>query len=346
MKKRKGFTLAELLAVIVILGIITSITVPIVTNQIDKYKTKVCVTQYDNILNAARSYVADNLLALSDSDIVTLSELGNKGYIDASSLKDPVTKETISSELQIHIVKMGKKYKYYLDDSVNTGCKDDLKQKFYSERSLSVGTAVLYNPVTGKKCVDYTEANSTIGKNSGCMKWYVIKDNSGDSTVDVILDHNTTANIAYNSTGKNSEMKEAKKELDDATGTWNNANTARLIMAEEVKKITGNTKWDPAKEDTWFCFDPNQEDLTTNSCAMKAQGKSNYAWLFDYTYECTSFGCNRSDFTYGYWTSSPYRGNSGYMWLVDSNGKVVTQPVTNDADYGVRPVITVSKADI
>ena len=139
MKKRKGFTLAELLAVIVILGIITSITVPIVTDQIDKYKTKVCVTQYDNILNAARSYGADHLTELGKSKTITLKTLNDGGYIDASNLKDPVTKEKISLELQIHIVKIGKKYKYYLDDSENIGCRDELQQKFYDEKNLFAG---------------------------------------------------------------------------------------------------------------------------------------------------------------------------------------------------------------
>ena len=81
MKKRKGFTLAELLAVIVILGIITSITVPIVTDQIDKYKTKVCVTQYDNILNAARSYGADHLTELGKSKTITLRTVEDKTLI-------------------------------------------------------------------------------------------------------------------------------------------------------------------------------------------------------------------------------------------------------------------------
>ena len=339
MKKRKGFTLAELLAVIVILGIITSITVPIVTDQIDKYKTKVCVTQYDNILNAARSYTTDNLLALSDSATVTLSELDSKGYIDASSLKDPVTKETISSELQIHIVKIGKKYKYYLDDSENIGCKDDLKQKFYSKRSLSIGTEVYYNPETGKKC---TTVLSTPGTKGGCMKWYVVKDNSGDSTVDLILDHNTTAKVAWNLTGNNSEMKEVKKALENDTKDWQN--TARLITANEVAKITGYTSWGTNITGyPWFCFDTNQQD-DTNDCA-KAQGKSKYAWLFDYTKECTSYGCNVSDSsTWGYWTSTQYV-NSIHVWFVARNGRLDVNSASSTG-HGVRPVITISKSNI
>ena len=339
MKKRKGFTLAELLAVIVILGIITSITVPIVTNQIDKYKTKVCVTQYDNILNAARSYTADNLLALSDSATVTLSELDSKGYIDASSLKDPVTKETISSELQIHIVKIGKKYKYYLGDSENIGCKDDLKQKFYSKRSLSIGTVVYYNPETGKKC---TTAVSTPGTKGGCMKWYVVKDNSEDSTVDLILDHNTTAKIAWNSTGNNSEMKEVKIKLEEDTSNWKSGLKPRLITANEIAKITGNTGFDAKKTgQSWFYLDSNNQTKTANSTK-----KSKYAWLFDYTDGCTSSGCNKVDSsTDGYWTSTRNIDGSNPAWLVTGSGDLNFYYV----DYpglGVRPVITVSKADV
>ena len=340
MKKRKGFTLAELLAVIVILGIITSITVPIVTDQIDKYKTKVCVTQYDNILNAARSYTTDNLLALSDSATVTLSELDSKGYIDASSLKDPVTKETISSELQIHIVKIGKKYKYYLDDSENIGCKDDLKQKFYSKRSLSIGTEVYYNPETGKKC---TTVLSTPGTKGGCMKWYVVKDNSGDSTVDLILDHNTTAKVAWNLTGNNSEMKEVKKALENDTKDWKN--TARLITANEVAKITKHPTFDASRENQdRFCLDTNKPD-TANWCA-KTKGTSKYTWLFDYTSVCTDYGCNISDSSnWGYWTSIPYKDNTINVWVVNSYGSLTLDYVTRTV-VGIRPVITISKSNI
>ena len=167
MKKRKGFTLAELLAVIVILGIITSITVPIVTNQIDKYKTKVCVTQYDNILNAARSYGADHLTELGKSKTITLKTLNDGGYIDASNMKDPITKNTISQNLKIIIEKVGKKYKYFIDNDTDIGCKDDYKN-FYDKDSIFQG-------IISK---EYTQGDkvSYLGYN-----WLVMKDN-GDNT--------------------------------------------------------------------------------------------------------------------------------------------------------------------
>ena len=167
MKKRKGFTLAELLAVIVILGIITSITVPIVTDQIDKYKTKVCVTQYDNILNAARSYGADHLTELGKSQTITLKTLNDGGYIDASNMKDPITKNTISQDLKIIIEKVGKKYKYFLSNDTDIGCKDDYKN-FYDKNSLFLGIpSEEYNQGQPVSYLGY--------------KWLVMKDN-GAST--------------------------------------------------------------------------------------------------------------------------------------------------------------------
>ncbi len=45
------------------------------------------------------------------------------------------------------------------------------------------------------------------------MKWYVFNDKEGNATVNVILDHNTTARVACNSTGNNSEMKEVADAL-------------------------------------------------------------------------------------------------------------------------------------
>lgn len=167
MKKRKGFTLAELLAVIVILGIITSITVPIVTDQIDKYKTKVCISQYDNILNAARSYVADHLTELGKSQTITLKTLNDGGYIDASNMKDPITKNTISQDLKIIIEKVGKKYKYFLSNNEDIGCKDDYNN-FYDKNSLFLG--IPSKEYTQGKTVSY------LG-----YKWLVMRDN-GTST--------------------------------------------------------------------------------------------------------------------------------------------------------------------
>ena len=217
---------------------------------------------------------------------------------------------------------------------INDAKKQAAKDSFY-ENGTAV-TAVYYNPETGKKCDDYTEKNSTTGTKSGCMKWYVFNDKEGNATVNVILDHNTTANVAWNSTGSNSEMKEVKIKLEEDTKDWEN--TARLITANEVAKITGNTDFDVSKENQpWFCLDTNQPD-TTSYCA-KAQGKSKYAWLFDYTYECTNYGCNTSDLsTWGYWTSTSSWHVSRFGHLSNTNA--------NYADSGVRPVITISKSNI
>ena len=208
------------------------------------------------------------------------------------------------------------------------------------------GTEIYYNPETGKKCTGYTEANSKTGTKNGCMKWYVFNDDDKSSTVNVILDHNTTAKVAWNSTGYNYEMKEVADTLETDTSNWKSDLNPRLIEANEIAKITGHPTFDASKRgQEEFYFDSNNKTQKAN-----ASNKSKYAWLFDYTYECTSYGCNKADSsTWGYWTSSPGKDNTFSAWHVLRNGFLNDIIGGNYVTYtggGVRPVITISKSNI
>ena len=332
-EKNKGFTLVELLAVIVILALIALIATPIILNVINDAKKQAAKDSAYGYMDAVEKYIVSS--ELEDKSIkdrtYSVEELNSMGVSVKGSTPDNGNIEIKNSSV--------KSYDIGIDGYVVSNGK---VEKVSTTKSFKNGTAVYYNPVSGKKCDDYTEANSKIGTKSGCMKWYVFNDKEGNATVNVILDHNTTAMVAYNSTGSNSEMKEVKKALENDTKDWKN--TARLITANEIAKITGKTGFDASSENqSWFCLDTNQPDTTY--CA-KAQGKSKYAWLFDYTNGCTSYGCNTPDSsTYGYWTSTQYKDNSTQAWHAHSFGYLGLNYVT-DAFDGVRPVITISKSNI
>ena len=331
-EKNKGFTLVELLAVIVILALIALIATPIILNVINDAKKQAAKDSAYGYMDAVEKYIVSS--ELEDKSIqdrtYSVEELNSMGVSVKGSTPDNGNIEIKNSSV--------KSYDIGIDGYVvNNG---EVK-KVSTTKSFKNGTAVYYNPETGNKC-SKEASKSTTGTKSGCMKWYVFNDKEGNATVNVILDHNTTANVAWNSTGNNSEMKEVKIKLEEDTKDWKN--TARLITANEVAKITGYTSWGTNITGyPWFCFDTNQQD-DTNDCA-KAQGKSKYAWLFDYTKECTSYGCNVSDSsTWGYWTSTQYV-NSIHVWFVARNGRLDVNSASSTG-HGVRPVITISKSNI
>jgi hypothetical protein len=204
------------------------------------------------------------------------------------------------------------------------------------------GTAIYFNPETNTTC-SASEAISTKETKTGCMKWYIFNDTEDSSTVNMILDHNTTALVAWNSGGINTDgMNEVATALTNDTKSWNSNLNARLITANEVAAITGNTSFneETAVSSSQFYFE-------TNTITQPRKYVGTYGWLYENTSYCLDYGCNVEDLsTYGYWTSTPVVGDTNPAWYVSSLGSLGVGYVVNNGRVGVRPVITISKSII
>ena len=82
LKNKKGVTLVELLAVIVILGIIAAIAVPAIGGLIDRQRENAANLSYDGVISAAETYLIDEGLAVDDT--FTLADVITAGFLAES----------------------------------------------------------------------------------------------------------------------------------------------------------------------------------------------------------------------------------------------------------------------
>ena len=337
--KKKGFTLIELLAVIVILAVILTIAVPAVKKTVDSAKKKSAENDALMIKNIAEKYYTSNLdkdeeitgVDLSTDTLSYSGEKPTKGYLYFNEDGIAYGKMYINGYcVEVKSDGTNTSEKVSIDE-----CNIDIPQVI----TYANGTVVYYNPVTNTKCTS-AEAVSTTGTKTGCMKWYTFND-EGASTINLLLDHNTTAAVAWASTGTNANGPvEVKTQLESDTSSWNKSINPRLIEASEIATITGYPNWN----NNGYYFHTNSTTEYTG-----AAGTNKYAWLFDNTYGCTTYGCNVAvtDYSnYGYWTNTAYSGDSNNAWFVDSTGCWDYFGVENARSRGVRPVVTISKSII
>lgn len=88
---KKGFTLVELLAVIVILSILAVISFAIIFKLIDNSRNDIYNSNINTIETAAEKWAAQNskLIGKTTPYCLDVDRLVSGGYIKADSLKDP-----------------------------------------------------------------------------------------------------------------------------------------------------------------------------------------------------------------------------------------------------------------
>ena len=98
---KKGFTLVELLAVIVILGVLALITTMSVGKILKDSKNTLSDTQKSNVEQAAKAYYIKEGMS-SNVDCINITDLISKGYVEGKEVLDPKTEETLPGSVKIN----------------------------------------------------------------------------------------------------------------------------------------------------------------------------------------------------------------------------------------------------
>ena len=166
-----------------------------------------------------------NVTSITTKDVKTLKFIANSGYQLPASVT--VSEATYAWDKEAGTLVLSK----VTGNVTVTIVGEEAKAKTYTN-----GEVVYFNVTTGSKCSssDYTEAQSNTRVKSGCMKFYAFNDD-GKDTVNLLLDHNTTALVAWETSDS-----DISNQLSSDVSNWNDTikSSARLIDSSEIISIT------------------------------------------------------------------------------------------------------------
>ncbi len=115
---KKGFTLVELLSVIIVLGIISLIVFPVVRNQVEIARAEAYKRTVTSIEAAAQRYgTTHNLGYPTTESVIQLDTLINEGLLERKKLVDPTTDEALEGCVFYKWNETNKVYEYRYEPS-------------------------------------------------------------------------------------------------------------------------------------------------------------------------------------------------------------------------------------
>ena len=326
MKNKKGFTLIELLAVIVVLAIIALIATPIVMNTIKNAKKGAAERTADNYIKQVETAVAEAKLENKSVSNGTYNIDGN-GNLTGAGLPDGKLEINMSGNKPTSgtvTIKNGGVSQdgttMTVGDYIVSYDKDNNKQIAQELYKGILCKAVTTGNVPSGNYAYGDEYTCELGDND--EKTFFVLETNGDK-VSLIMNKNIDSN------GKGTTSGNAVAWCKKSGAN----NSCAADGALEYLK-TSTTGWTKLIE--------TQISLPSYDQIYKAAGNKTSGlstWLYG------NLNVNNSA-PYCYWTSTPNASNSHNAWSVDFDGNLDNYYVGNDADNGVRPVITVSKSQL
>lgn len=129
---KKGFTLIEILAVLIILGIIATYTIPAISNAINDSKESSYNEQIEMIENASRTYMSSYSKLLPDEGeefIISICDIEKEGLLPNKNIENPNFKNGSTEESEkckfffgnVKVTNTNNKYTYTYE---NQNCEE------------------------------------------------------------------------------------------------------------------------------------------------------------------------------------------------------------------------------
>jgi len=382
---KKGFTLLELLAVVVILALLAIISGTVFTKAVKESNEELYNKQLESIKLAAEAWGSENLLKLPNEDeckYITLKNLKEYGLLDKNIINQKTNKE-FSDNLKIKIT----------SKITNEG----ILRGIYEVKPNDINNC---NPVYPPICTLVSDADNsnsiTPGDKYQCKvketmeaeyengySFYVLGINE-DETINLIMDQNiyndgtpaglngitkTTNSEKYSLVAWNNETDQksnlygpvtAMQFLYNATKEWTNVSPINYSYFDKQFQggDSGYTSFvskdgiaiitsstSPLVETN---IGTKEKKLRARMPIYKLEDSKEYGELLFKSiapYLYENFDTTGASAPWGYWTLSSSAESSSNAWYLYYYSNVNSIDVTIDVSYGVRPVITLDKTE-
>ena len=320
MNRKQGFTLVELLAVIVLLAIVAVIS----TVQITK-TVRESAKSANEINKKQIEKAAEECMVMNNSDLCkTVDGLISGGFLER--FEDPIKKssDNINNDYIIHVESDGKITVTY------TGDEQDLK-------TYSVGEMFCLNKT--QECFYVIEDNETtvtalakwnlnygINTSDSCDINIQCSDAKGTNENTEYDDENigtlafSTTNYWYDASKKKIKAEYGTKYsspvYDENSNLWGPVNNYESYLKNNLKKSTVSVTL------------LNYAQVIKLGCVKDGKCPESNSWLYDTSY----------------WLSDAQEKTG--IWVIDAIGILSHNKYTQEYLYGIRPVITISKLEM